>query len=256
MVCKRGEKRVIKFLRLFKIEGKLAFRSPDSIFFGICMPVFVMFLIGIIAGNKPAFEGANYTFLQGSFGALITVGICATAFMGLPLTLADYRDKKILKHFFVTPVSPLMILLVQVIIDVIISLVSAILVAGVSVIFFQYHMVGSIGNFIGAYVLVMMSMLSLGMLIASVCKTVKVANVVCSIVYFPMLFLSGATIPFELFPRTLQNVSNILPLTQGIKLLKGFSLGTPIDRLAPAIIVMVITTIIGVSASIVTFKWE
>jgi ABC-2 type transport system permease protein len=245
-----------QFLKLLKIEGKLALRCPDSIFFGICMPVLVMVLIGMIAGNKPAFEGADYTFLQGSFGSLITVGICATAFMGLPLTIADYRDKKILKHFFVTPVSPLMILLVQVVIDVIISLVSAILVAGVSVVFFKYQMEGSIAKFIGAYFLVMMSMLSLGMLIASVCKTIKVANVVCSIVYFPMLFLSGATIPYELFPTALQRVANVLPLTQGIKLLKGFSMGTPIDRLVPAIIVMTLATVIGVAASIATFKWE
>lgn len=63
-------------------------------------------------------------------------------------------------------------------------------------------------------------MFSLGMVIASLCKTVKIANVVTTFVYFPMLFLSGATIPFEIFPTFLQNVATILPLTHGIQLLK------------------------------------
>jgi len=245
-----------RFLTVLKIEGKLAMRCPDSIFFGICMPVGIMILIGMIAGQKPAFAGADYTFLQSSFGALITVGICATAFMGLPLSISDYRDKKILKHFFVTPVSPLMLLLVQVMIDVIISLISAILVAMVSIFLFGYTMEGSVIKFVGAYFLVMLSMFSLGMLIASVCKSIKVANVVCSVVYFPMLFLSGATIPYELFPKILQRVADILPLTQGIKLLKEFSMGTSVDNLMVPIVVMVITTIIGVVGSKMTFKWE
>ncbi|PHV69482.1 ABC transporter [Sporanaerobium hydrogeniformans] len=245
-----------KYLRLFKIEGKLALRGVDSIFFGVGMPVAIMLLIGIICGQKPAYEGATYSFLEGSFGALTTVGICATAFMGIPLTLADYRDKKILKHFFVTPVSPLMLLLVQVSINALLSVISTLLVAWVSVIGFGYEMQGSLGQFVGAYFLVLFSMYSLGMLIASVCRNIKVANVVCSIVYFPMLFLSGATIPYEIFPKGLQRIADFMPLTQGIKLLKGFSLGLPIDDLITPILVMMITIVIGVVGSITLFKWE
>lgn len=245
-----------KFMRLFRIEGRLGLRCPDAIIFGICMPVGILFLISIIAGNKPAYAGAEYTFLQSSFGSLITIGICASAFMGIPLTIADYRDKKILKHFYVTPVSPMVLLLVQVAINVIVSFVSALLVAGAAIIFFNYRLTGSLVKFILAYLLVMLSMYSLGMLIASLCKTIKTANIVCSVVYFPMLFLSGATIPYELFPRSLQRIADFMPLTQGIKMLKGFSLGTPVDHMIPALSVMIICIAVGVVGSIFTFKWE
>ncbi len=245
-----------KFIRLFHIEGKLSLRCPDSIIFGICMPVGLLFLISIIAGNKPAYEGAEYTFLQSSFGALITVGICATAFMGIPLTIADYRDKKILKHFYVTPVRPIVLLLVQVVIDMMIAFVSAFLVAGAAIIFFDYRLTGSAAKFAFAYLLVMLSMYSLGMLIASMCKSIKSANIVCSVVYFPMLFLSGATIPYELFPKSLQRIADVMPLTQGIKLLKGFSLGTPIDHMVPALFILILCAIVGTIGSIITFKWE
>lgn len=245
-----------QFVKLLRIEGKLTLRCPDSIFFGICMPMGIMLLIGMIAGNKPAFDGAEYTFLQSSFAALSSVGICAVSFMGVPLNIADYRDKKILKHFFVTPITPLMLLLIQVIMGVVIAITSLVLVAAVAIFGFHYQMKGSFILFIGAYLLVMIAMLSIGMMLASICKSIKVANVVCSIVYFPMLFLSGATIPYELFPKALQKVANILPLTQGIKLMKGFSLGIPVESLVPSILVLLVTSVIAIGVSLATFRWE
>ena len=87
-----------RFLTFLKVEGKLSLRCPDGIIFGIGMPVGVLLLIAVVAGSQSA-GGADYSFLQSAFASLLTVGICATAFMGLPLTIADYRDKKILKHF-------------------------------------------------------------------------------------------------------------------------------------------------------------
>ena len=93
-----------RFFKLYSTEQKLAFRSCDVIIFGIAMPVGILILISVIAGNKMAGDG--YTYLESSFASLIAVGICASAFMGIPLTVADYRDKKILKRFFTTPCSP------------------------------------------------------------------------------------------------------------------------------------------------------
>lgn len=50
------------FRTLLKTELKLSFRGLDMFIFAICMPVIVIVLLGIIYGNKPAFEGAEYTF--------------------------------------------------------------------------------------------------------------------------------------------------------------------------------------------------
>lgn len=245
-----------RFLTLLKIEGRVALRGIDGIFFGILMPIGIALLIGMICGEKPAFEGANYTFVQGSFAALITVGICATAFMGIPLTLADYRDKKILKHYCVTPVSPAVILLVQVVLNMITALTSAVGVYLMMKFGFGYQLQGSILGFIGSYVLVMAAMYGIGMLMASLCTTVKIANLVCTLVYFPMLFLSGATIPYEVLPSPLQAVANVLPLTQGIKLLKGYSLGTPMDDLAFPLLLMLGIAVISSIISVKKFRWE
>lgn len=244
-----------RFLTFLRVEGKLSLRCPDGVIFGIGMPVGVLLLIAVIAGSQSA-GGADYSFLQSAFASLLTVGICATAFMGLPLTIADYRDKKILKHFFATPVRPLMILAVQVVICMLTAVFSAALVTLLAVFGFGYRMEGNPILFMGAFLLVMLSMYSIGMILASLCKTVKIANVVTTFVYFPMLILSGATIPFELFPQAVQRVCNILPLTHGIKLLKAVSLDMWSQEIWISVILLIVFAVVGSIISVVSFKWE
>ena len=244
-----------RFLTFLKVEGKLSLRSPDGIIFGIGMPVGVLLLIAVVAGSQSA-GGADYSFLQSAFASLLTVGIWATAFMGLPLTIADYRDKKILKHFFATPIRPFMILSVQVVIGMLTSFFSAALVTVLAVFGFGYRMEGDPFLFIGAFLLVMLSMYSIGMILASLCKTVKIANVVTTFVYFPMLFLSGATIPFELFPDTVQKVCNVLPLTHGIKLLKAVSLNMWSQEIWISVALLIVFAVVGCILSVVSFKWD
>ena len=60
--------------------------------------------------------------MEQSFGAVIAIGIGATGLMGLPLALADYRHKKVLKRFVVTPVSPAVLLFVQFFVNLLVSL--------------------------------------------------------------------------------------------------------------------------------------
>lgn len=244
-----------QFMKLLQVESKLSLRCPDGILFGIGMPVGVLLLIGVIAKDQ-AVTNASYTFLQSAFPSLITVGICATAFMGLPLTFAEYRDKKILKHFFVTPVSPMKMLFVQVIIAMIVACLSAFFVTLIAITCFEYQLIGNPWLFLLAYLFIMVSIYSIGMILASLCPSVRIANIVTTIVYFPMLFLSGATIPFELFPKLLQEIGNVLPLTLGIKLLKMISMNTIDTSCLWIIMTLTICSIIGMILSIKAFKWE
>lgn len=244
------------FSTILKTELKLSVRGMDMFIFAICMPVVVMVILGIIYGNKPAFDGAEYTFLAQSFGAVSTIAICAGGVMGLPLLVSDYRHKKILKRFKVTPISPAMILAVHVVIYVIYSIVSLILVYATATLFFHYHMNGSWLHFLGSYFLIMLSMFSIGMVVGGVASNMKTASVIACVLYFPMLIFSGATLPYEVMPAALQKVADILPLTQGIKLLKAASLGLPVDSVLLPIVVMIVLAVICITISIRFFRWE
>jgi len=194
--------------------------------------------------------------MQLSFGAFATIGICATGLMGLPLVLSDYRDKKILKRFKVTPISPSTLLIIQVLISFVIAVFSALCTAIVSIAIFGYTMPGSIINYILSFLLLTLTIYSIGMLIASLAPSIKIANLVCTLLYFPMLFLSGATVPYEIMPKALQTVANVFPMTQGIKLLKATSLGEPASDMLLQILIMVVVSLICIIISIKYFKWE
>ncbi|NOJ73345.1 ABC transporter permease [Paenibacillus alvei] len=244
------------FRALLKTECKLSLRGMDMFIFAICMPVAVVIILGAIFGNKLAFDGAAYTFLEQSFGAVATIAICAGGIMGLPLVVSDYRSRRILKRFKVTPTSPALILAVQVVIYALYSIASLILVYMTAAIFFGYQFHGSWLQFLGAYLLVMLSMFSIGLLVGGLAPNMKIASAVASLLYFPMLIFSGATLPYEVMPAALQKVSDILPLTQGIKMLKAASLGLPMDRVIIPVVVMIVLTVICMSMSLRFFKWE
>lgn len=244
-----------RFLKLYFIEQKLFFRSADVFVFNLCMPVAALVLIAMIAGSKTAGD-SGMTYLQSAFASLVSVGICCSAFMSIPIVIVDYRDKKILKHFYCSPCSPVWILGADTICSAVMAVISAILVSVTAIVCFGYQMQGNPVEFIGAWGLTLISMFSIGLMIASVCRTVKTMNAVTSLVYFPMLFLSGATIPYELFPKGLQKVADVMPLTQGIKLMKAASVGNTLSTSLYIVILLVIITVICSMISVKTFRWE
>ena len=244
------------FKTLLKTEWKRSLRGMDMPIFAICAPLAVLIILGIIYGDRPAFEGAEHTFLEQSLGALATISICAGGVMGLPLVIADDRSKKILKRYQVTPVSPSMILLVQITVYFLYSVISLISLFLTASIFFGYSYSGNLPYFLGGYLLVMGSMFSIGVMVGGLAPNGKIAGVLASILYFPMLLFSGATLPYEVMPAALRNIAELLPLTQGIKLLKAASLGLEIHAVLLPMLTMLALAVICTLISLKFFKWE
>ncbi len=228
----------------------------DMLIFAVIMPIVVLIILGVVFGQKPAFEGAEYSFLEQSFGALCSISICAGGVMGLPLVISDYRSKHILKRYQVTPIKPGLVLIAEVAMYAIYAIVSLISLFLVAACFFGFKMRGSFGAFLLGYLLVMISMFSIGMMVGGIAKNSKIAGIIASVLYFPMLIFSGATLPYEVMPETMQRIADILPLTQGIKILKNASLGLPVGNVTGAVIVMLIITVVCSIISVKFFKWE
>jgi len=244
------------FMTLFKTEMKLSVRGMDMVIFAICMPVVMVVILGVIYGSRPAYAGADYTFLEQSFGAIATIAVCAGGAMGLPLLVSDYRHKKILKRLQVTPVSPGMILAVHVVIYAVYALVSLLLVFLAATLGFGCRFGGSLPLFLGCYFLVMISMFSIGMMVGGLAPDLKSAGIIASVLYFPMLLLSGATLPYEIMPPVLRRAADVLPLTQGIKLVKAAALGLPLGDVMISIAVMVLLAIGCTAVAVKFFRWE
>jgi ABC-2 type transport system permease protein len=241
---------------MLKTELKLSLCGMDMLIFAIIMPVIVLVILGIIYGDKPAFDGAGYTFLEQSLGAVATIAICAGGVMDLPLVVSDYRSKQILKRFKVTPVRPTVILLVQVTIYTLYALVSLVTVLLAAILLFGAKIHGSILQFFLGWLLVMVSMFSIGMMVGGIAKNSKIAGIIASVLYFPMLVFSGGTLPYEVMPKAMQKAVDLLPLTQGNKILKAAMLGLPLDNVLLPIVIMAAIAAVCSLIAIKFFKWE
>lgn len=244
------------FIILLKNEWKLNVRNMNMVIFAIIMPLVVLLILGVLYGTKPSADNAEYTFLEQSFGALCAISICAGGLMGLPLVVSEYRERKILKRFQVTPASPAKLLAVTFMIYVIYCVLSMITLFFAGILFWNVKIQGSPVAFLGSWLLTMISVLSTGMLIGGLAKNTKSAGVIASILYFPMLIFSGATLPFEVMPETMQKVISIFPLTQGIQLMKASFLGLPAENINLSVAVMAAVTVVCTVMTVKWFKWE
>lgn len=244
------------FGTLLKHELKLNIRDMNMVIFAVLMPLTVLVIIGIIYQTRPAFDGAEYTFIEQSLGAVSAISICAGGLMGLPIIVSDYRERKILKRFQVTPVSPAMLLGVEFVIYVLYAMASLLTLIPAAMLFWGFTMRGSWLSFLGSWFLTLLSTLSIGMMVGGIARNTKSAGVIASILYFPMLVFSGTTLPFEVMPDTMQRLVRVFPLTQGIQLMKASSLGLRIEHVWVPVAVMVAVTVVCTAVALRRFQWE
>lgn len=242
-----------RFWTMYRIEQRIFFRTPDVILFCLMMPLVVFALITIIAGSKPAAD-SGLTYLQSAFVSLSTVGICCSAFMSIPITVVELRSQGILRRMYCSPCSPARLLACDTIASSMIAAVSTLLLTAAAVIF-GYRMAGNVFVFIAVWLLTMLSMFSIGLMAASLCRTTKSMNIATSLLYFPMLLFSGAAIPAEVFPADVRAVIKWLPLGIGIDSLKKVSLGC-YNELTIPVLTLAVIAVICAGVSIKTFRWE
>ena len=242
-----------RFLSMYRVEQRIFFRSPDVILFNLVMPLVTFLVITMITGGKPAAD-SGLTYLQSAYVALSTVGICCSAFMSIPITIVELRSQGILRRMYCSPCSPARLLACDVICSGVMAVLSTLILTAAAVVF-GYRMPGSVFVYIALWLLTMISMFSIGLMVASLCRTTKSMNVATSLLYFPMLLFSGATIPAEVFPKGFQAVAKLMPLGIGIDLLKSVSMGCYDRMTMPVITLMAITVICG-AVAVRTFRWE
>ena len=243
-----------RFWNMYRVEQKMFFRSPDVILFNLAMPLVALILIAMIAGNKNASD-SGLTYLQSAYVALSTVGICCSAFMSIPITIVESRARGVLRRMYCSPCSPARLLACDALCSAVMAVLSTLILTVAAVVVFGFRMQGSVLAYIALWLLTMISMFSIGLMVASLCRTTKSMNVATSLLYFPMLLFSGATIPLEVFPKGFQAVAKLMPLGVGIDLLKSVSMGC-YDKLAMPVGILTAIAIVCGAVAVKTFRWE
>ena len=237
-------------------EIKLYLREPMGAFFSLVFPLMMLFLFGSIYGNEPSLLFNGYGTVDISVPAYTAMIIGTTGILGLSITMATYREKGILRRLRVTPLRPQVILIAQVVVMFLITAAGMLLLILAGKLVYNLRFDGNALNVALAFVLGSMSFFSVGFVLASVMPNARTAQVVGMVVFYPMLFLSGAGMPLEILPQAVRNISKFLPLTHVVTLLRGLWIGEVWSQHITEVWVLLGVLAAGVLISAKTFRWE
>lgn len=244
------------FLKYTWTEIKLYLREPMGAFFTLLFPLMMLFLFGSIYGNEPSPLFNGYGTIDISIPAYTAMIIGTTGLMGLNITMATYREKGILRRLRITPLRPHVILAGQVVVIFLMTIAGMLLLILAGNLVYDLRFDGRTLDVILAFILGSLSFFSLGFVLASVMPTARTAQVVGMVIFYPMLFLSGAGIPLEILPAGVRNFSKFLPLTHVVTLLRGLWIGEIWSQHMTEIWVLLGVLAAGVLVSSLTFRWE
>ena len=243
-------------LKMTWMETKLFLREPVGAFFTLVFPLMMLFLFGSIYGNAPSEYFAGRGTVDISVPAYTAMIIATTGLLGLTITMAAYRENGILRRLRTTPISPLVVLVAQVIVLFMMTILGMVLLIIAGKLVYHMHFEGNAFSVLAGFTLSSLSFFALGFVLAGLMPTARTAQVVGMVILYPMLFLSGAGFPSELLPESIKKVSSFLPLTYVVRLLRGLWIGDLWNQHLTDVFVLAGILVVGVLVSIKTFRWE
>lgn len=202
------------------LETKIFVREPMGLVGTLGMPVVIFVLVGRTfgAGGRRGPTAAEAPFNVAILAALL---IAVSAVLSLVAIMAIYREGGILKRLRATPLTPLTILSAHVVVKLGFTLISLALLLLAGRQFFPGAMTPHWPGFTAALLLSVLSILSLGFVVASVVPTARFAQPVGAALLYPMVALSGLFFPVDALPGPLQVVAWALPTTHAVALMQG-----------------------------------
>ena len=234
------------------MQQLLFWRNRESAIFVFIFPPLLFLLLGALYdGDIEGYPAAD-VLLAG----LIGYGCANTAFAGLAITLVIRREGGVLKRVRATPLSPstylAAVLCSTSIVFVLQVLLTMALGAGL------YGAQGS-ENWPGLALAVLLGVVAfagLGIGAASLIRSAEGSSAVVQLVVLPMAFLSGSFGSTDRYPGILQTISDGLPLTYFIRILKAVYLGgEPVWSEPVAIVVLAGWGLAGLLVAWRRFGW-
>jgi ABC-2 type transport system permease protein len=242
-------------MKLTVVELKLYLRNFVAAFFTLVFPILMLVLFGGIYGNQPAAIFGGYGSVDiaapGYIAALI---IGTSAFMSLPMDLAVQRQLGVLRRLRATPLHPALVLGSKILTNLLVSLLGSGLLIGVGSLIYHIYLPShwlAVGL---GMLLSSLSLYALGFALASLVRPANAVRAVCFAVFYPMMFVSGGTIPSQLLPDAVRNIAKASPMTYTVNLLHDLWFGGGWNP--TAVLALMGFMLLGGVLAMRFFKWE
>jgi ABC-2 type transport system permease protein len=242
--------------KLTWMQIKLYLREPIALFFTLAYAPMMLVLFGSIYGNEPNAMFGGLGTVDVSVPAYIGLIIISVGLMSIPIATASSRESGVLRRYRVTPLSPAVYLISDVAVYFLMTLLGVGLLVLVGKFGYAMRFDGNWLSVLAGFSLGALAMFACGYLIAGLAPTARIAQTAGMVIAFPMMFLSGATIPLEVLPEGVRAVSKFLPVTHVVTLMQGLWKGDAWSGHGTEVIVLVCVLAAGVLLAAKTFRWE
>lgn len=239
------------YLALFRSNLRLTLRDRSVIFFNFLFP-FVFFF-----GMAEVFDTGKGAGIAYFVGTVLTMGILGNGLFGAGMRAVAERETNILRRFKVTPISPLPILVSAMAAGWLLYMpvVASLLAAA----HFKYGMPFP-RNWISLFAMASLGVCAfraIGLILASVSNTAQEAMIATQLLYMPMLFLSGATVPSAVLPKWAQTAAEFMPASYLVKGFQGiFFRNQTLAANYKEAGALLLTIVLGMFLSVQLFRWE
>jgi ABC-2 type transport system permease protein len=242
--------------KLVWVEIKVFLREPMGAIGTIGTPLVIFLVLGRLSQKKPELNAATSWLQNGTLPILAFLLIALGQVLSLTAIISIYREGGILRRLKATPLQPLTILAAHVIVKLLLSAVTLALLALAGKTLAAGQPTGHPLSLALAMVVSLLSILSIGFVIASVVPTARFAQPLGSLLLYPMLAFSGLVVPLDRFPPRLQKLAEFLPVKHAASLLQGIWSGGTWSEQLPAVGALALTFVICTAVASRIFRWE
>jgi ABC-2 type transport system permease protein len=242
------------FLHELRVQQLLFWRNREAAFFSFLFPIILLVLLGSVYGNDEIEGVSGATYL---LAGLIGYGVSATAFASLAITLVVRREAALLKRVRGTPLSPatyLAAVIGSMVIVIALQVVAQVLIGRFLL---DAAWPASPGSFVVVILLGAAAFAALGLAVTTIVRTAEGSSAVVNAIYLPMAFISGAFFSPRELPRFLELISELLPLTYLLRLIRStFIEGETLASSPEWVAVVVLWGLFGLVVAARMFRWE
>ena len=199
--------------RLVQAELKLMMRDPLVLTFVVAFPIVTMLIIGGAFGTQPdqAFDFVNPAHWY--VASYLTVVIAAMGLVMLPVHLASYRERGVLRRFAAAGFPRWSFPISQLIVGLATITVSCALLLAVAAPVYGLPPMHAWWRVTAALALGSIAFVSLGVVLGSVLPSARSAQAVGLLIFFPSFLLGAGGPPPHVMGSVVRQVAGPLPLT-------------------------------------------
>jgi ABC-2 type transport system permease protein len=212
--------------RLVRTELTLMIREPLTVIFVFVFPVVTMLIIGGSFGTRPtvAFDWVDPSHWY--VASYLTVVIAATGLIMVPVHLASYRERGVLRRFAAAGFPRWSFALAQLLTGLAAIAAGSAILLIVAAPVYGLPPLHQVARVAAAFVLGAVAFVGIGVLLGAVLPSARAAQALGLILFFPSFLLGSGGPPPHVMGSALRSIAGYLPLTRVTDAVRDPWLGT------------------------------